>query len=81
MKAIVYSKDFCPYCVRAKELLTHNNITYEEVLISKDILREEFISLFPEQKTVPLIFIEGERVGGYDNLVEWFDNRKQFLAG
>lgn len=81
MKALVYSKDNCPYCVRAKALLTRNNVAYEEVVIGKDILREDFMSEFPEQKTVPLIFVEGERVGGYDNLVVWFDNRKQFLAG
>ena len=81
MKALVYSKDNCPYCVRAKALLTRNNIAYEEVVIGKDILREDFISEFPEQKTVPLIFVEGERVGGYEQLVGWFDSRKQFLAG
>jgi glutaredoxin len=81
MKALVYSKDACPYCVRAKSLLTRNNVAYEEVIIGKDILREDFLSEFPEQRTVPLIFVEGEKVGGYDNLVEWFNNRKEFLAG
>lgn len=80
MKALVYSKDTCPYCVRAKALLTRNNISYEEVVVGKDILREDFISEFPEQRTVPLIFVEGEKVGGYDQLVQWFDARKSFLA-
>ena len=81
MKALVYSKDNCPSCVKAKALLTRNNIAYEEVTIGKDILREDFLSDFPEQRTVPLIFVEGEKVSGYENLVEWFNNRKEFLAG
>jgi glutaredoxin len=81
MRAVVYSKDNCPYCVKAKALLSRNKYSYEEVVVGKDILREEFLTQFPDQRTVPLVFVEGEKVGGYDQLVEWFDNRKQFLVG
>lgn len=81
MRAVVYSKDNCPYCVKAKALLSLNNYSYEEVVIGKDILREEFLTQFPDQRTVPLVFVEGEKVGGYDQLVIWFDNRKQLLVG
>lgn len=71
-KSVIYTKSDCPYCVKAKYLLTQMNITYEEVVIGKDILREEFVSTFPEQKTVPLIFIDDAKVGGYEQLVKYF---------
>jgi glutaredoxin len=82
MKALVYSKDNCPYCVRAKALLTRNNVVYEEVIVGKHILREDFMAEFPDQRTVPLIFVEGVQIGGYDKLVEYFKNENpKFLAG
>ena len=78
---IVYSKTNCPYCVKAKQLLTFKGKQFTEVVIGTDMLREDFMAMFPEQKTVPLIIIDGVKIGGYDNLVERFDNDPQFLAG
>lgn len=77
----VYSKPDCPYCVKAKMLLRLRDIPYVESVIGKDILREDFVSLFPDVRSVPLIVIDGVKIGGYDQLVEWFDNRTQLLAG
>lgn len=77
---IVYSKPDCPYCVKAKMLLKVKQHPYTESVIGKDILREDFVSLFPDVRTVPLIVIDGVKIGGYDQLVEWFDN-PQLLAG
>ena len=74
MRAIIYTKENCPYCVKAKTLFNIKRIDYTEVHIGSDITREDFISLFPEQKTVPLIIIDGVKIGGYDKLTEWFDN-------
>jgi glutaredoxin len=78
---IVYSKPDCPYCVKAKMLLRLRDIPYVESVVGKDILREDFVSLFPDVRSVPLIVIDGVKIGGYDQLVEWFDNRTQLLAG
>lgn len=72
MKALIYTKDNCPYCVKAKSLLTIKSIEFTETKINQDITREEFISMFPEQKTVPLIFINDQKIGGYDDLAEHF---------
>lgn len=71
MKAIVYTKDNCPYCTQAKNLLTLKEIPYTEVGIGSDITREDFISLFPDQKSVPLILIDEVKVGGYNDLVNY----------
>lgn len=72
MNIIVYSKEHCPACIKAKSLLSIKNMEYTETVIGKDILREEFIELFPEQKTVPLIIIDGVKIGGYDDLYAHF---------
>lgn len=75
MKALLYTKDDCPYCVRAKTLLTIKKVEFTESKIGHDITREDFVSLFPDQRTVPLIFVDNEKIGGYDQLREYFDAR------
>lgn len=74
MEAIVYTKPNCPYCDSAKMLLTIKKIEYKTICIGEDISREEFIEMFPDQKTVPLVFINGKKVGGYDDLKRHFDS-------
>ena len=66
---IIYTKENCPYCVKAKQLVPE----YTEIVIGKDITREEFLDLFPNAKTVPQIIIEGEHIGGYTDLVDYFN--------
>lgn len=80
--AVIYTKDNCPYCDFAKQLLTKNAIQYTENKIGGDIMREEFIELFPDQRTVPLIFVNGDKIGGYTELQEFFKNEsnKTFLT-
>ena len=79
---IIYTKDNCPYCVQAKQLLTAKNKSYQEMKIGSDLTREDFISLFPNVKTVPHIIINGDEIGGFDKLNEWLrtDAGRVFLA-
>lgn len=67
---IVYTKDNCPYCVKAKTLLKGYGLEYREIVIGKDVTREEFLEMFPTAKTVPQIILDGERIGGYDALTK-----------
>lgn len=76
MKALIYTKSNCQYCVKAKTLFGIRGIEYTETVIGEDIQREDFMSLFPEQKSVPLIIIDGEKVGGYDDFVKWLDTKR-----
>jgi glutaredoxin len=80
-KVIIYTKNDCMYCVRAKNLFSEQGQTYQEMKIGEDLTREEFMGIFPDVKTVPFIIIDGEKVGGYDKLVEYYNNPEQhFLA-
>lgn len=66
----VYSKIGCAYCKLAVNLLDKHMVKYKEIKVGTDITREEFISSYPDVKSVPFI-LEGDKViGGYDQLVK-----------
>ncbi len=67
-KIIIYSKEICPYCVRAKALLTRKGAAFEEIKITNDAQKEEMIKKSGGRLTVPQIFIDDFHVGGCDDL-------------
>lgn len=74
MKVEIYTKDFCIWCDRAKDLLNSHSIDFNEIDISDDDTRTKFYeNIGNNVKTVPQIFIDGERIGGYQDLREWLD--------
>ncbi|MFT5756777.1 MAG: glutaredoxin 3 [Alteromonadaceae bacterium] len=65
----IYTKETCPYCVRAKALLTQKQVSYQEYKIDYDnALRTKMIDRSNGGYTVPQIFINDELVGGCDEL-------------
>lgn len=66
----VYTKDNCPYCIKAKALLKGYGLEYTEMNIGKDISREEFLESFPSARTVPQIVMDGELIGGFEELAK-----------
>jgi glutaredoxin len=68
MKAIVWSKDQCPYCDQAKALLTSRNIEFEERNVSHGWTREQLLEAVPNARSVPQIFLDEELVGGFTEL-------------
>ena len=68
MKAIVWSKDACPFCDQAKNLLKLKGIEYEERNISRDWTREQLLEAVPDARTVPQIFLDSELIGGFTEL-------------
>ena len=66
----VYTSDWCPYCRRAKELLTGKKVAFNEINVDDEPqLREEMIAR-SNRRTVPQIFIGDRHVGGCDDLIE-----------
>lgn len=69
-KVVVYSKTYCPFCVRAKNLLEGKGVAFEEIMVDSDP------ELFAELKkksgmmTVPQIFIDDKLVGGFTELAD-----------
>lgn len=66
---VIYSKDYCPYCVKAKNLLKQKGAAFSEIDIThSEALQREMLAKANGQKTVPQIFIGDTHVGGFDNL-------------
>lgn len=69
MKTVtIYSTSYCPYCDRAKSLLSQKGITYQEVDVADVSAREKMMLRAGGRKTVPQIFIGDTHVGGFDDL-------------
>lgn len=64
----IYTTRFCPYCVRAKQLLDHKGADYLEIAVDSDPeLRQEMMAK-SGRRTVPQIWIGQQHVGGCDDL-------------
>jgi GrxC family glutaredoxin len=66
----VYFKEWCPYCHRAKALLESKGLAYKEIDVTSDSIREQEMIERSGRWTVPQIFIDGEGVGGSDDLAQ-----------
>ncbi len=76
MKVLIYTRNNCVWCDRAKNLLKINNLEYEEIDLSDDVLRENFYKQFNNSiKTMPQIFIDDNRIGGFEALVDYLDGK------
>ena len=71
MTVTIYSKGHCPYCVQAKQLLTHKGVEFEEIHVDQDPEKlQEMLAKSEGQRTVPQIFIGDHHVGGFTDLRE-----------
>ena len=69
MKAIVWSKENCSFCVKAKSLLENKGIEYEERKIGAGWSKEQLLENVPTARSVPQIFLNEEYISGYTELV------------
>jgi glutaredoxin len=74
MRAIVWSKNNCPYCDQAKALLKLKGIEFEEKNIEQDYSREQLLQVAPNARTVPQVFLDGRLIGGFVELSKYFQN-------
>lgn len=64
----LYKKIPCPYCDRAKSFLDEKGLKYEVVDLTNNIAELEALKTKTGWKTVPMIFINNELIGGYTDL-------------
>lgn len=68
-RVLMYTTAVCPYCIRAKQLLTARGVTaIDEVRVDLDPARREEMMAKTQRRTVPQIFIGETHVGGCDDL-------------
>ena len=69
MNITVYTKDNCPLCTQAKQLLKAKNLPFEEVKTdASEATRFAFFSEYPDVRQMPFITINNQRVGGFAGL-------------
>lgn len=64
----IYTKDWCPYCQAAKELLARKNVPFKEIEVKSQETQAAMESRANGRRTVPQIFIGDTHVGGCDDL-------------
>ncbi len=82
MRYILFVKETCPFCIKARDMLSERKIPFKEVVFQEDQLGmlEEIKDAY-SWRTVPMIFYRDENkvefVGGYTDLVEYVDSNVQ----
>jgi glutaredoxin 3 len=67
----IWGKPQCPYCTQATILCKEYGYDYIYKQLDEDFRREDVFEEFPNARTFPQIKIDGQRIGGYDQLVKW----------
>jgi glutaredoxin 3 len=67
-KVTIYTTQFCPYCVRAKQLLEQKSVKYDELKVDGDANLRQTMAAKCNSRSVPQIWIGDMHVGGCDEL-------------
>ena len=70
-KWLIFSKDNCPYCDKAKFSLQNESEVEVRNISRSASFKQDLLEMNPNARTMPQIFLNGELIGGYDNLVAW----------
>ena len=75
----LFTRDGCPFCVRAKGMLRDAGIEFEELMLNRDY-GEVTLRAVAGVSMVPQVFINGEHIGGSDQLEEYLEDHGQIAA-
>jgi len=64
----MYATAACPYCVRARRLLQHKGVSWEQINVDQEPARRAEMEQRSRRHTVPQIFIDDRHIGGYDDM-------------
>jgi glutaredoxin-like protein len=76
LNVTVFSRNGCPHCARAKGLLRDAGIEFEELRLNHEF-KDQTLRAVAATTTVPQVFINGEHVGGADELEAWLDENRE----
>jgi glutaredoxin 3 len=66
---VIYTTDYCPYCRQAERFLTDKGVPFKGVDVTNDQdMRDKLVEM-SGRRTVPQIFIGGEAIGGYSDMI------------
>jgi glutaredoxin-like protein len=70
----IFTREGCGYCARAKGMLNDAAIEFEELILNRDYT-DQTLRAVSSQITYPQVFIDGEHIGGSDDLAHWLGER------
>jgi glutaredoxin-like protein len=70
----VFSREGCPFCVRAKGMLREAGIEFEELVLNRDYT-DRTLRAVTKHTTYPQVFVNGELIGGSDELADWLADK------
>ena len=76
MNFTVYSRDGCPYCSKIKEVMQLTNQSHVVYNLNTDFNRENFYAEFGEGSTFPQIVVDGKKLGGCVDTVQFLKENK-----
>ncbi len=76
----IYTTQTCPWCQRAKVLLDRHGIEFTEIDVSTDVEKQAEMIERSQRQSVPQIFLNGNHIGGYDDLVKHFESQSDAAA-
>lgn len=77
MSITIYGREGCEYCKKSQSLLDKKSYIYEYLDVTKDKEALSFVKGIG-MKTVPVIVIDGEIIGGYSELLDHFDDMRKY---
>ena len=75
-RVTIFTKLGCPHCARAKTALKSRDMHYEEIELSGNGLSYSSLKAVTGQGTTPQVYVDGERIGGADDLEKWLANNQ-----
>ncbi len=69
-QVVMYTTQFCPFCMRAKWLLDKKGVEFAEIPVDRDMAKRQEMMARAGQHTVPQIWIDDTHVGGCDELFQ-----------
>jgi glutaredoxin-like protein len=75
----VFSRSGCPFCARAKGMLNDAGIEFEELVLNRDYT-DRTLRAVADATSYPQVFIDGQHIGGSEELERWLGEDKQRAA-
>jgi len=72
----VFTREGCPFCVRAKGLLRDAGIEFEELVLNRDYT-DRTLRAVSTDHTYPQVYVDGKLIGDSDNLAAWLEERQE----
>lgn len=75
----IYSTKSCPYCVRAKLYFVDNGLEFDEIDLTNKFSEIDRIKKQTGHRTVPLIFVDDQFIGGYTDMISKIESGELVL--